>query len=87
MTIKLGINGFGNLSQILPINCPKDRFEMLNIDVKDININQAPVFTAPAPAFLAPAPVFETIFLAFSRVIRRFFSTKLTPTQAIQCNR
>lgn len=33
-----GINGFAGLSKIKPINCPKDRFEKLNIKIKDINV-------------------------------------------------
>ena len=32
-----GINGFAGLSKIKPVNCPKDRFEKLNITIKDIN--------------------------------------------------
>ena len=33
-----GINGYAGLSKIIPTNCPKDRFEKLNIKLKDINI-------------------------------------------------
>jgi hypothetical protein len=34
-----GINGFAGLSKIMPKNSPKDRFEMLNIKIKDMKIN------------------------------------------------
>lgn len=34
-----GINGFSGLSKIKPTKCPKDRFEKLNIDVKDMKKN------------------------------------------------
>ena len=33
-----GINGFAGFSKIKPVNCPKDRFEKLNIKIKDIDI-------------------------------------------------
>jgi hypothetical protein len=35
----IGINGFSGLSKIKPTNCQKDRFDKLNINVKDIVIN------------------------------------------------
>lgn len=34
-----GINGFAGLSKIIPKNCPKDRFERLNINIKDMSVN------------------------------------------------
>ena len=34
-----GINGFAGLSKIIPKDCPKDRFEMLNIKIKDMKVN------------------------------------------------
>lgn len=33
-----GINGFAGLSKVIPNNCPKDRFDRLNIKLKDINV-------------------------------------------------
>ena len=33
-----GINGFAGLSKIIPNNCPKDRFDRLNIKLKDMNV-------------------------------------------------
>ena len=36
-----GINGFSGLSKIKPSNCPKDRFEKLNINVRNLKINKS----------------------------------------------
>jgi hypothetical protein len=33
-----GINGFAGLSKVIPNNCPKDRFDRLNIKLKDMNV-------------------------------------------------
>jgi hypothetical protein len=35
-----GINGFAGLSKIIPTNCPSDRFEKLNIKLKDIKMKE-----------------------------------------------
>lgn len=35
-----GINGFAGHSKIKPTNCPNDRFNKLNINVKNMNINK-----------------------------------------------
>ena len=35
-----GINNYAGLSHIIPNNCPNDRFNLLNINVKDMNINK-----------------------------------------------
>lgn len=36
----IGINGFSGLSKIKPINCPNDRFKLLNINVDNMKINK-----------------------------------------------